>query len=142
MSQIQYRQVGDYKIPNIKLPEEENVTLGRYGMMRMKFLQQNKSGISVGGDIQGNITRLDNLISRLPDRLEACKEKLAETEKQIENAKAEIERPFPKEQELKEKSERLAELNALLDMDHKDNEIDEGEVSSNEPERKERNIAK
>ena len=110
--------------------------------MRMKFLQQNKSGISVGGDIQGNITRLDNLISRLPDRLEACKEKLAETEKQIENAKAEIERPFPKEQELKEKSERLAELNALLDMDHKDNEIDEGEVSSNEPERKERNIAK
>ena len=84
--------------------------------------------ISVGGDIQGNITRLDNLISRLPDRLEACKEKLAETEKQIENAKAEIERPFPKEQELKEKSERLAELNALLDMDHKDNEIDEGEV--------------
>lgn len=98
--------------------------------------------ISDGGDIQGNITRLDNLISRLPDRLEACKEKLAETEKQIENAKAEIERPFPKEQELKEKSERLAELNALLDMDHKDNEIDEGEVSSNEPERKERNIAR
>ena len=98
--------------------------------------------ISVGGDIQGNITRLDNLISRLPDRLEACKEKLAETEKQIENAKAEIESPFPKEQELKEKSERLAELNALLDMDHNDNEIDEGEVSYNEPERKERNIAR
>ena len=88
--------------------------------------------ISVGGDIQGNITRLDNLISRLPDRLEACKEKLAETEKQIENAKAEIERPFPKEQELKEKSERLAELNALLDMDHKDNEIDESEVVEQE----------
>jgi predicted RNase H-like nuclease (RuvC/YqgF family) len=84
--------------------------------------------ISVGADIQGNITRLDNLISRLPDRLEACKEKLAETEKQIENAKAEIARPFPKEQELKEKSERLAELNALLDMDHKDNEIVDGET--------------
>ena len=42
---IEYRQVGYYKIPNIKLPEEENVTLGRYGMMRMKFLQQNKSGM-------------------------------------------------------------------------------------------------
>ena len=98
--------------------------------------------ISVGADIQGNITRLDNLISRLPDRLEACREKLAETEKQIENAKAEIARPFPKEQELKEKSERLAELNALLDMDHKDNEIDEGEVSSDEPERKERSYAR
>ena len=42
---IEYRRVGDYKIPNIKLLEEENVTLGRYGMMRMKFLQQNKSGM-------------------------------------------------------------------------------------------------
>lgn len=42
---IEFRQVGYYKIPNIKLPEEENVTLGRYGMMRMKFLQQNKSGM-------------------------------------------------------------------------------------------------
>ncbi len=42
---IEFRQVGDYKIPNIKLPEKENVTLGRYGMMRMKFLQKNKSGI-------------------------------------------------------------------------------------------------
>ena len=42
---IEYRRVGDYKIPNIKLQEEENVTLGRYGMMRMKFLQQNKSGM-------------------------------------------------------------------------------------------------
>ena len=42
---IDYRQVGDFKIPNINLPEEENVTLGRYGMMRMKFLQQNKSGM-------------------------------------------------------------------------------------------------
>ena len=60
----------------------------------------------------------------------------------FENAKAEIARPFPKEQELKEKSERLAELNALLDMDHKDNEIDEGEVSSDEPERKERSYAR
>ena len=42
---ITYRQVGDFKIPNIRLPEEENVTLGRYGMMRMKFLQKNKSGM-------------------------------------------------------------------------------------------------
>ena len=42
---IEFRQVGDYKIPNIKLPKEENVTLGKYGMMRMKFLQKNKSGM-------------------------------------------------------------------------------------------------
>lgn len=44
-TKITYRQVGDFKIPNIILPEEENVTLGRYGMMRMKFLQKNKSGM-------------------------------------------------------------------------------------------------
>ncbi len=124
MTSPEKKYIGTYRGFNMYLSfnsfeKEYNVTLEG----------ASQHSISVGGDIQGNITRLDNLISRLPDRLEACKEKLAETEKQIENAKAEIARPFPKEQELKEKSERLAELNALLDMDHKDNEIDEGEVA-------------
>ena len=54
---ITYRQVGDYKIPNIRLPEEENVTLGRYGMMRMKFLQQNKSGMSMLLMTKGTLMR-------------------------------------------------------------------------------------
>ena len=42
MSQMTYRQVGDYQIPNLTLPTEENVTLGKYGMLRKKFLQENK----------------------------------------------------------------------------------------------------
>lgn len=42
MSQMSYRQVGDYKIPNLTLPKEENITLGKYGMMRKKFLQEHR----------------------------------------------------------------------------------------------------
>ena len=42
MSQMTYRQVGDYQIPNLTLPKEENVTLGKYGMMRKKFLQEHR----------------------------------------------------------------------------------------------------
>ncbi|MGN1442416.1 MAG: TnpV protein [Acutalibacteraceae bacterium] len=42
MAQMTYRQVGDYKIPNLTLPAEENVTLGKYGMMRKKFLMENR----------------------------------------------------------------------------------------------------
>ncbi|MEE0968004.1 MAG: TnpV protein [Clostridia bacterium] len=42
MSQMTYRQVGDYQIPNLTLPKEENVTLGKYGMLRKKFLQEHR----------------------------------------------------------------------------------------------------
>ena len=86
-----------------------------------------RHSVSLGADIYGNITRLDNLISSMPDKLKACEERLADTKVQLENAKAEVERPFPQEEELSQKMERLAELNALLDMDHTDNEIVEGE---------------
>ncbi len=88
--------------------------------------------VSLGADIYGNITRLDNLISSLPDKLKACEERLGDTRVQLENAKAEVERPFPQEEELSQKMERLAELNALLDMDHYDNEIVDGEVEQKE----------
>ncbi len=63
----------------------------------------------------------------MPDKLKACEERLGDTRVQLENAKAEVERPFPQEAELSQKMERLAELNALLDMDRKDNEIVDGE---------------
>lgn len=59
-----------------------------------------------------------------------CKERLADTKNQLENAKAEVERPFPQEEELSKKNERLAELNALLDMNHTENEIADGEVEN------------
>ena len=57
---------------------------------------------------------------------------------QMENAKAEIAKPFPKEAELKEKSARLDELNILLNMDKADNEIVDGELEEEQPERAEK----
>ena len=89
-----------------------------------------RHSVPLGADIFGNISRIDNMISSLPDKMADCKERLANTKNQLKNAKAEVERPFPQEEELSQKMERLAELNALLDMDHKDSEIveDENEI--------------
>ena len=82
---------------------------------------------ALGTDVFGNIQRLDNLLEGMPDRLTSCEEELSDAKQQLENAKAEVDKPFPHEEELKTKTECLAELNALLDMDKKDNEIVEGE---------------
>ena len=70
------------------------------------------------------------MISSLPDKMAGCKERLVDTKNQLENAKAEVERPFPQEEELSKKNERLAELNALLDMNYTENEIADGEVEN------------
>ena len=74
----------------------------------------------LGADIFGNITRIDNLIDGMVQKLEVEKLALSETQTQLENARTEMETPFAKEAELKEKSERLKELNILLNMDQKD----------------------
>jgi hypothetical protein len=95
-----------------------------------------RNSTPLGADIYGNITRLDNLISSLPDKLKACEERHADTKVQLENAKTEVERPFPQEEELSQKMERLAELNVLLDMDHHDNEIVDIDISEEILERK------
>ncbi|PWJ47803.1 Adenine-specific DNA methylase, N12 class [Faecalicatena contorta] len=79
--------------------------------------------VSLGTDIHGNITRLDNEITRFEDNLERCREKLENTKVQLETARVEAQKPFSKEQELSEKTARLGELNALLDMDKKDKVI-------------------
>ena len=82
---------------------------------------------ALGTDIYGNIQRLDNLLDKMPERKTKCVEKLEDIRTQLENAKVEVDKPFPHEEELKTKTERLAELNSLLDMDKKDNEIVDGE---------------
>lgn len=84
--------------------------------------------MTLGDDVFGNITRLDNAIERLPDLLEKTIEELESTKQQLETAKIEVEKPFAKEDELKEKQHRLDELNILLNMDKRENEI-VGEVS-------------
>lgn len=87
---------------------------------------------ALGTDIFGNIQRLDNLLEAMPDKLKNCEEQLSNTRQQLDNAKAEVEKPFPHEEELTTKTARLAELNALLDMDKKDNEIVDGEREDDE----------
>ena len=76
--------------------------------------------VALGTDIYGNITRLDNEIDKLPDNLIRCRERLETLKTQLETAKVEAVKEFPQEQELVEKTARLGELNALLDMDKKD----------------------
>lgn len=76
--------------------------------------------VALGTDIYGNITRLDNEIDKLPDNLIRCRERLETLKTQLETAKVEAVKEFPQEQELAEKTARLGELNALLDMDKKD----------------------
>ena len=92
--------------------------------------------VPLGTDIFGNIQRLDNAISGLPDKLKAAEEQLTETKKQLETAKKDVEIPFPHEEDLAKKSARLAELDSMLSLDKPDNEIVDGEVdSSSSPER-------
>ena len=88
--------------------------------------------VSLGTDVFGNIQRIDNLLESMPTQQIEYKEKLKNLEIQVENAKQEIAMPFPRE-ELKEKAARLDQLNILLNMDKRENEIvdgiqDEGEI--------------
>ena len=73
--------------------------------------------VSLGTDIHGNITRLDNTLNGLEVRLQGYRDKLENTKVQLEAAKADVEKPFPLEEELREKSKPLAELTKLLKMD-------------------------
>ena len=77
--------------------------------------------VELGSDIHGNIQCMENVLESLPSRLSACEKALATLKEQMENAKAEVEKPFEQEQELSEKAARLAELNALLNMDKREN---------------------
>lgn len=96
--------------------------------------------IALGDDIHGNLTRIDNAIERIPDVLKAKQDDLENTEKQFETAKTEVEKPFSKEEELKTKTARLDELNILLNLDKRENELadDEPDEGDESPERKEK----
>ena len=83
--------------------------------------------VTLGTDTFGNITRLDNALEGLPKRLEMNEMELDNIKKQFETAKVDVERPFPQEEELKAKTDRLNELNALLNVDKRENEIVGGE---------------
>ncbi len=88
--------------------------------------------VEIGADPLGNLQRLSNALEAMNGRMSDVEQKLANVEHQLETAKVEVTKPFPQEAELSEKLERLAELNALLNMDEKG---DSGMVmDDNEPE--------
>ena len=82
--------------------------------------------VSLGTDAIGNITRIDNAIEKIPERLEAKNRELSTLEQQFATAKAEVEKPFDKEEELTEKTNRLNVLNGLLNVDKRENELVDG----------------
>ena len=88
---------------------------------------------TLGVDLYGNIQRLDNVLENLPTRLQSTKDHLANTRRQLEEAKAAVEKPFPYEEDLTTNSARLAELNALLDMNRQENEIVDTESAPEDP---------
>lgn len=94
--------------------------------------------ISLGTDTFGNITRLDNVLEGLAKRLETNEQELENVRKQFETAKVDVEKPFNQEEELKAKTARLNELNALLNVDKRENEIVGGEPDDGDeqPEKK------
>lgn len=113
-------------------------TVERQYVVRLKG--ETSRNVPLGEDIHGNITRIDNGIERFEEMLKGAENDLENTEKQFETAKAEAEKPFSKEEELKSKMARLDELNILLNLDKNENEIVGGEPDEGEaqPEKRER----
>ena len=88
---------------------------------------QRKYTVPLGNDPLGNITRLDNSLNNFPERITAAENELTTLHQQQAAAQIEVEKPFPQEEELVEKSARLAELNAQLDVDEKSHEPEQDE---------------
>ena len=88
---------------------------------------QRKYTVPLGNDPLGNIIRLDNSLNNFPERITAAENELTTLHQQQEAAQIEVEKPFPQEEELAEKSARLAELNAQLDVDEKSHEPEQDE---------------
>ena len=118
-------EIGEYR--GMKLELQINVARQEFEL----FLKgRSEYKISLGNDIYGNITRIDNALSNIGKELEENKEELENTKKQFENAKIDVKIPFDKENELKEKSTRLDRENALLKLDEKESIIMEDDEKS------------
>ena len=119
-------EIGEYR--GMKLLLQINIVRQEFEL----FIKGNAEyKISLGNDIYGNITRIDNALSNVSKDLEDNKQDLENTKKQLENAKIDVKAPFDKEDELKEKSMRLDRVNALLNLNEKDNII----IEENEDEK-------
>ena len=94
---------------------------------RLTMIGQLRHTVTLGTDVFGNLQRMDNMLETLPMKEQACLEQLSNLQNQLETAKVEVQKPFPREEELKVKVARLEELNTLLDLDHKEAEITDAE---------------
>ena len=90
---------------------------------RLTMIGQLRHVVTLGTDVFGNIQRMDNLLESLPLKEQACRERLSDLHNQLETAKVEVLKPFPREEELQTKLARLEELNALLNMDKREPEV-------------------
>ena len=110
-----------------------------------KIILKNNSSyvVELGNDVYGNITRIDNALENISNKIIETQNELQNVEKQFENAKKEVLVPFAQEQELQEKEKRLKEVNRLLNLDEKEDfselETDDEEQEQTEKETKEKN---
>ena len=94
---------------------------------RLTMIGQLRHTVTLGTDVFGNLQRMDNALEALPIKEQTCREQLSNLQTQLETAKVEVQKPFPREEELKAKTARLEELNALLNMDNKEPEPEQEE---------------
>ena len=105
---------------------------------RLTMIGQLRHTVTLGTDVFGNLQRMDNALEGLPIKEQACREQLSNLQTQLETAKAEVQKPFPREAELNTKTARLEELNTLLNLDHKEPKIVDTEPDEDQrpPERR------
>lgn len=119
--------LGEYR--GFKMELEFDTVMRTYGInLKGHFTHS----VTLGLDVYGNITRIDNAIDNIESRLTKAIEQLKNTKSQFETAKVEVEKPFPQEEELKASMARLSELNALLDMDKGNTQLVGGEPDEGE----------
>ena len=94
------------------------VSLEQFGKHVLTLKGRLEHHVELGADARGNVTRIENALTALDKKLGAFHAHLSDLQRQVENAREELEKPFPQEDELREKSARLVELNAELDMEN------------------------
>ena len=126
-------QIGSYRGLTLELSFD---TFARE--YRLTMIGQLRHTVTLGTDVFGNLQRMDNALEGLPIKEQACREQLSNLKTQLETAKAEVQKPFPREAELNTKTARLEELNSLLNLDHKEPEIVDAEPDEDQrpPERR------
>ena len=126
-------QIGSYRGLTLELSFD---TFARE--YRLTMIGQLRHTVTLGTDVFGNLQRMDNALEGLPLKEQTCREQLSNLQTQLETAKAEVQKPFPREAELNTKTARLEELNSLLNLDHKEPEIVDAEPDEDQrpPERR------